>query len=37
MLDVLARRADEGRKRDMFMTNKELERGNEVLVIRPRL
>lgn len=37
MLDVLAHRENEGRKRDLFQTNKELERGNEVLVIRPRL
>jgi peptide chain release factor len=37
MLDVLAHRANEDRKRDLFRTNKELERGNEVLVIRPRI
>ncbi|WP_327211154.1 peptide chain release factor H [Rhizobium leguminosarum] len=37
MLDVLAHRANEDRKRDLFLTNKELERGNEVLVVRPLL
>lgn len=37
MLDLLAHRANEGRKREMFMTNKDLERGNEVLVVHPRV